>query len=77
MNAIYEKLLKQLETMTPEQLKAEWEELKEYNFGPTMEEYKKMVIQYNTMLAQYPFEDYSIESSVASNDSKTKFYLAA
>jgi len=35
LDTVYEKLLEQLNTLTPEQFDAEWEELKEYNFGPT------------------------------------------
>lgn len=60
MNTVYEKLLEQLNTMLPEQFDAEWEELKEYNFGPTMDEYEQILVQYKTMLSQFPLTDYDI-----------------
>lgn len=77
MDTIYEKLIEQLNTMTPEQLDAEWEELKEYNFGPTMEQYDQMVVEYQTMLAQYPLEDYSIDVPKVDNDFDNLYFLAA
>lgn len=39
MDKITEKLLQELSEMTPEKEQAEWDELKEYNFGPTLDEY--------------------------------------
>lgn len=77
MDTIYEKLLNQLNTMTPEQLDAEWEELKEYNFGPTMDEYEQIVVQYQTMLAQYPLEDYCMVAPEVDNGADNHYYLAA
>lgn len=77
MDAIYKKLVEQLNTMTPEQLDAEWEELKEYNFGPTMDQYDQMVVEYQTMLAQYPLEDYSLDTPKFDNVSANQYYLAA
>lgn len=77
MDSVYEKLLNQLYTMTTEQLDAEWEELKEYNFGPTMDEYEQIVVQYQTMLAQYPLEDYSMVAPKVDIIANNQYYLAA
>lgn len=52
LDTVYEKLLEQLNTLTPEQFDAEWEELKEYNFGPTWEEYEQILIQYKSLSSQ-------------------------
>lgn len=52
MDTVYKKLLEQLNTMTPEPFDAEWEELKEYNFGPTWEEYEQILIQYKSLSSQ-------------------------
>lgn len=77
MDAVYEKLLEQLNTMTPEQLDAEWEELKEFNFGPTMDEYEQILIQYKTMLSQFPLEDYSMVAPFLESETDPNYYLAA
>ena len=77
MDTVYEKLLNQLNTMMPDQLEAEWDELKEYNFGPTMEEYEQIVVQYQTMLAQYPLEDYCMVAPKVDNGADNQYYLAA
>lgn len=36
---LVEELKKHLASITPEQAQKEWDELKKYNFGPTVEEY--------------------------------------
>lgn len=77
MDAVYEKLLEQLNTMTPEQLDAEWEELKEFNFGPTMDEYEEILIQYKTILSQFPLEDYSMVAPFLESKTDPNYYLAA
>lgn len=38
-----------LDSMTSEEIEKEWDELKEYNFGPTVEEYLNMIGYYNTI----------------------------
>lgn len=39
MKEVYEKLIKNLASMTPEEKEKEWEELKKYNeIGPSVEE---------------------------------------
>jgi len=77
MNTVYEKLLEQLNTMLPEQFDAEWEELKEYNFGPTMDEYEQILVQYKTMLSQFPLTDYDIVAPDMGGDVEPYYYLAA
>lgn len=43
MKRVYEKLIKDISKMTPEQKKEEWECLKRFNdVGPTVEEYLNM-----------------------------------
>lgn len=43
MKKIYEKLLKHLASMTPEEKERDWEELKKYNeIGPSVEEILKV-----------------------------------
>lgn len=43
MKQVYEKLIKDISKMTPEQKKEEWECLKRFNdVGPTFEEYLNM-----------------------------------
>ncbi len=77
MDTVYEKLLEQLNTMTPEQFDAEWEELKEYNFGPTLDEYEQILIQYKTMSSQYPLEDYDMIAPNMGGTTEHYYYLAA
>lgn len=77
MNTVYERLLEQLNTMTPEQLDAEWEELEEFNFGPTMDEYEQILVQYKTMLSQFPLEDYNMVTPHKGGETKHSYYLAA
>lgn len=48
MKKVYEKLLKNLASMTPEEKRKEWEELKKYNeIGPEVKEILK-IKQYGT-----------------------------
>ena len=42
MKEVYEKLLENLASMTPEEKEKEWEELKNYNIGPSIEEILKI-----------------------------------
>ena len=77
MDAVYEKLLEMLKTMTPEQEEAEWEELKEFNFGPTMEEYEQLVFQYQTTSLFYSPIEYKIKPLHCGISAKDSYYLAA
>ena len=77
MSTVYEKLLEQLNAMLPEQFDAEWEELKEYNFGPTMDEYEQILVQYKTMLSQYPLSDYDMVAPDMGGNAEHYYYLAA
>jgi hypothetical protein len=44
MEKVYEKLVKDISKMTPEQKKEEWKELKRFNdVGPTVEEYLNII----------------------------------
>ena len=42
MKEVYEKLVENLANMTPEEKEKEWEELKKYNIGPSVEEMLKI-----------------------------------
>lgn len=49
MKEIYEKLIKYLANMTPEEKEKDWEEFKKYNkIGPKIEEILKKIKQYGT-----------------------------
>ena len=77
VDTVYEKLLEQLNTMTPEQLDAEWEELEEFNFGPTMDEYEQILVQYKTMSSLFPMEDYYMVAPYKESETEPNYYLAA
>lgn len=77
MDTVYEKLLEQLNKMTPEQLNAEWEELKEFNFGPSMDEYEQILFQYRAALLQFPLEDYNMVSPCVKSEMDPSYFLAA
>ena len=49
MKKVYEKLIKHLTSMTPEEKERDWKELKKYNeIGPSVEEILKKIKQYGT-----------------------------
>lgn len=77
MDAIYEKLLEQLRTMTPEQKEAEWEALKDYNFGPSMEEYTQLIMGYNPTSVLSTSVEYNLNIPQDNVDSNKEFFLAA
>ena len=77
MDTVYERLLEQLNTMTPEQLDAEWEELEEFNFGTTMDEYEQILVQYKNMLSQFPMEDYYMVAPYKESKMERNLCLAA
>ena len=55
MKEVYEKLLDNLASMTPEEKEKEWEELKKYNIGPSVEDMLKtnnMEIKVNSYIQQ-------------------------
>ena len=57
MKEIYEKLIKHLTSMTPEEKEKEWEELKQYNeMGPEVEEISKERMKI--------YDQYSYETSL-------------
>lgn len=73
MEEVYERLLRQLEAMTPEQISAEWETLKQYNeMGPYVEEYIGAIM--NMTVAAIAVKDKAASESTYSND---KLFLAA
>ena len=54
MKEVYEKLVENLASMTPEEKEKEWEELKKYNkIGPEIEEILKNKTIWNIKLAKY------------------------
>jgi len=77
MDAVYERLLELLKAMTPEQEAAEWEELKEFNFGPTMEEYEQLVMQYQTTSLLCSTIEYKIKPIHSGISAEDYYYLAA
>lgn len=75
MKTLYEKLIEQLEAMTPQQVEAEWEELKVYNeIGPTVDEYISMI-----MSMQASASTVTIVSTMSENPmyKETEYCLAA
>lgn len=77
MDEIYEKLLEQLRTMTPEQKNAEWEALKDYNIGPSMEEYMMLVMDYQPTSVLNTSVEYNSNISQVDVNSNNEYYLAA
>jgi len=58
MNKIVKELRKKLESMTQEELDAEWEELKHYNdYGPTVDEYFEELKKYGLYPKELENED--------------------
>lgn len=74
MEKVYEKLLKDISKMTPEQKKEEWECLKRFNdVGPTVEEYlimAKEILKDEILITIGVSEQESLYSNYC-------FYLAA
>ena len=77
MDEIYEKLLEQLRTMTPEQKNAEWEALKDYNIGPSMEEYMMLMMDYQPTSVLNTSVEYNSNIPQVDVNSNKEYYLAA
>lgn len=77
MDEIYEKLLEQLRTMTPEQKNAEWEALKDYNIGPSMEEYMMLMMDYQPTSVLNTSVEYNSNIPQVDVNSNNEYYLAA
>lgn len=77
MDTVFEKLLEQLRTMTPEEKEAEWEVLKEYNFGPSMEEYALLVMDYLPTSILGSAVEYNTSIPQEKIESNNCYYLAA
>lgn len=77
MDTVYEKLLEQLRTMTPEEKEAEWEALKKYNFGPSMEEYALLVMDYLPTSILSSSVEYNTSIPQEKIESNNCYYLAA
>jgi hypothetical protein len=77
MDTVYEKLLEQLRTMTSAEKEAEWEALKNYNFGPSMEEYTLLVMDYLPTSVLSSSVEYNTSFPQEKIESNNHYYLAA